>query len=417
MEKRPLAMLLAACLVMSMVIACGSSAGTSAPPPAATQSQAPATAAPATIAPTTAAPATIAPTTTAPQVAKPEAATPQASANAGEQTTVVFTDSAGRKVEVPKNITRIASSGPLAQMVIFALAPEKFVGLAGSWLPEAEQFITTEYYHLPVLGQLYGTSSSTLNLEEIARVGPQVVIDIGEAKATIVEDMDKIQQQLGIPAVHIGATTKTMPDAYRKLGQLLGKEKDAEVLAQYLEKVYSDTLKIVNTVGESGKARLLYCLGDKGINVIAKNSYHAEVIDLVGNNVAVVENPSSKGTGNEVDMEQILLWDPDVILFAPDSIYGTVASNATWQNISAIKNKKYYEVPSAPYNWMGFPPSINRYMGLIWVTELLYPEVADYDVHKEAVKYYELFYHGKLTDAQFNTLVANSLGRADVTSE
>jgi len=49
-----------------------------------------------------------------------------------------------------------------------------------------------------------------LNLEEIANVNPQVIIDIGEPKSSIVEDMDGITEQVGIPAVHITATLETM---------------------------------------------------------------------------------------------------------------------------------------------------------------------------------------------------------------
>ena len=71
--------------------------------------------------------------------------------------------------------------------------------------------------------------------------------------------------------------------------------------------------------GKATKANLLYISGDKGLNVIAKGSYHAEILDQLSNNLAVVDQPSSKGTGNEVDMEQILKWNPDVILFAPGS--------------------------------------------------------------------------------------------------
>jgi iron complex transport system substrate-binding protein len=254
------------------------------------------------------------------------------------------------------------------------------------------------------------STNITLKLEEIIKTGAQVIIDVGEIKANMVADMDNIQKQTGIPTVHINAYTATMGDAYRKLGELLNMEDEAEVLAKYCDEVYYNTLNIMNKVGENGKARLLYCLGDAGISVIAKGSYHAEVIDLLANNLAVVDNPSSKGTGNQVDLEQIMLWNPDVILFAPDSIYSTVGSNSDWEDITAIKNGHYYEVPYGPYNWMGFPASVQRYLGMIWLAQLLYPDVAQYDVYKEVSKYFDLFYHCNITVEQYDRLVANSLG-------
>ena len=192
---------------------------------------------------------------------------------------------------------------------------------------------------------------------------------------------------------------------------LLGKETEGNTLGEYCDMVYSRTNKIAESVE---KANLLYCLGDKGENVIAKGSYHAEIIDLLSNNLAVVESPSSKGTGNEVDIEQILKWNPDVILFAPGSVYATVGEDPAWQGVNAIKNGTYYEVPIGPYNWMGFPPSVQRMLGMMWMAKLLYPEAADYDLYTEVAEYFRLFYHTTLSEDAYNALAANSIGTVEV---
>lgn len=333
-----------------------------------------------------------------------------ASASSDASSTVKFTDSAGRTVEVPTKITRIAASGSLAQIVLFSLAPDMLVGVAGKWSDSAKPFIDPKYYDLPVIGQFYGKGD--LNLEEVAKLAPQVIIDVGEDKDTIAKDMDGIQQQVGIPTVHITATTDTMADAYRTLGKLLGLQDKAEALAQYCETVNKRTNEIVDQIGQDKKTNLVYCLGDKGLNVIAKGSYFAEDIDLLGNNVAVVDSPSSMGSGNPVNMEQLLTWNPDVILFAPGTVYDTVGSDSTWRQLSAIKNGKYYEVPEGPYNWLGMPPSVNAYMGMVWLAQLLYPDTAKYNLYDETAKFYDLFYHAKLTEDQFKTLTANSTGKA-----
>lgn len=320
--------------------------------------------------------------------------------------TVQFTDSVGRVVELPADITKIAISGPLAQIVLFALCPDKLVGVASKWDATAEQYLATEYYNLPELGQLYG-GKGELNLETLLASGAQVVIDVGEPKDSIVSDLDALQEQTGIPFVHITATASTMAEAYTKLGELLNMPEEAKMLSDYCAKVYARTLEIANS---AQKVNLIYCLGDTGLNVIANGSYHAEILDLLANNVAVVDDPSSKGSGNEVDMEQILLWNPDVILFAPGSIYSTVGSDPAWQQVNAIKNGTYYEVPMGPYNWMGFPPSVQRYLGMMWMAQLLYPDTAQYDLYTEVATYFKLFYHSELTQAQYDALVANSIG-------
>lgn len=321
--------------------------------------------------------------------------------------TFVFTDSVGREVELPYTIDMVAISGPLAQIVLFALCPDKLVGIASKWDKTAEKYLATEYYNLPELGQLYG-GKGELNLETLLNSGAQVVIDVGKPKKTIVEDLDGLTEQTGIPFVHITATLATMGDAYRKLGELLHMPDEAEALAAYCDATYAKIGAIASSVE---KVKLLYITGDQGLNVIAKDSYHSEVIDLLGDNPAVVESPSGKGTGNEVDMEQILLWNPDVILFAPKSIYATVGEDELWQSITAIQKGAYYEVPMGPYNWMGFPPSAQRILGMLWMAKLLYPEAADYDLYTEVATYFKLFYHCDLSEADYNALVQNSIGK------
>ena len=325
-----------------------------------------------------------------------------------DDTTRVFTDSVGREVEVPAQIDKVALSGPMAQIVLFALCPDKLVGVSNAWSTEAEQYLDEKYFTMPEIGQLYG-GKGELNPETLLQSGAQIVIDVGEPKGSIAEDLDALQEQTGIPFVHITATTETTGDAYRMLGDLLNMKDEAETLAAYCENIYDRTVSIAGSVE---KANVLYVTGDMGQNVIAAGSYHAEILDLLTNNLAVVDEPSSKGTGNEVSMEQILTWDPDVVIFAPESIYDTVADDAAWQSVTAIKNGAYYEVPFVPYNWMGFPPSVQRYLGMMWLSKVLYPDAtAEYDLFSDVQEYYKLFYHCDLTQAQFDALVANSLGK------
>lgn len=323
--------------------------------------------------------------------------------------TVKYTDSVGREVEIPKNVERIAPSGTMAQIVTFALAPDKLVGLSGKWTVDAEKYLDQKYLDLPVFGQFYGAAD--LNTEALAAADPQLIIDIGEKKDSIAEDMDSIQEQTGIPTIFIECTLAGAADCYTELGTVLGMEDEAKTLSDYCQKTYDDTVAGMKKVGDDKKVKALYCLGDKGINIIAKGSYHAEVLDLLTDNLAVVDDPSSKGTGNEVSMEQIYLWNPDTIIFAPDSYYANAGTDPAWQDLSAIQNKSYYETPAGPYNWMGFPPSVNRYMGMIWLANLLYPDTFDYDLKEKTMEYYKLFYHCDLTASQYNELTANSLGQ------
>lgn len=346
------------------------------------------------------------PETTAPAEATSagtEAAAEATSPAAAE--TVLFTDACGREVEVPAQISRLVPSGPLSQIVLYAIAPEMFVGLAAKWDASAQGIIPEDRLNLPYFGQLYG--SANLNVEELALADPQIFIDVGQPKGSIAEDMDALQTQTEIPAVFVSATLETMPQTFRTLGKLLNKEEKGEALAVFCERIYSRTMDIMARVGDE-KADAIYVLGEQGLNVLAKNSYQAELLDLLLNNLAVVENPVSKGTGNEVTIEQIALWDAPFVIFAPDSIYDTVAEDPTWSGMPAIQSGNYVKTPCGPHNWIGSPPSVQRYLGMIWLPALLYPQYCDYDVKADVLEYYQLFYDCALTDEQYASLVADA---------
>ncbi|MDR3338280.1 MAG: ABC transporter substrate-binding protein [Treponema sp.] len=322
--------------------------------------------------------------------------------------TVLFTDSAGRQVELPAKITRIAPSGSLAQMFLVAIAPDLFCAVTSAYSAEEAEFLPTALAGLPEVGQFYGAAN--LNPEEIARIGPDVVIDIGEPKNTIAADMDNISASIGVPAVHITAALWSSPEAFRTLGKLLDREAKGEALAKFCEKALALSDAIVTRAGNNKKA-VLYCLGKQGLNVLAKGSFHTEILDWMTDNRAVVNNPSSRGSGNETDLEQILLWDPDVILFGPGSVYATAGADPVWKQLKAIKSGAYYEIPEGPYNWMGSPPSINRYLGMLWMGKILYPEYADYDLYTETAEYYRLFYGYELSRDRFSKLTARGMNK------
>ena len=308
---------------------------------------------------------------------------------------------------VDQEISKIAVTGPLGQIVVFAIAPDMLVGIPGAWNPTAKAYLDEQYYNLPVLGQLYG-GKGDLNLEELLKAAPQVVIDIGEPKDSIAQDMDALTEQTGIPFVHISAYLEHMDETYTMLGELLGLEEEAGVLAETCERIYSRAVEMMQGVE---KVNMLYATGENGLNVLANGGYHSGVIDMMANNVAVVENVSSKGTGNEVDMEQILIWNPDVIVFSENSIYDTVGEDPVWQSVSAIANNRYYEVPFGPYNWIGQPPAVQRLLGMMWLGKLLYPQAADYDLYDEVAQYYQLFYHCDLTREQYDALMAKAIDK------
>ncbi len=318
--------------------------------------------------------------------------------------TYVFTDSAGREVEIPRDVSRIAPSGPLAQIVLYTLCPDKLVGNATEITEPQRWYIDEKYHSLPVFGSFYG---DTLNLESLMVAAPQVIIDIGEPKGTIVEDMDGIQERTGIPSLFVEMNMDTMSAAYETLGRVTGEEEQAQKLMQYIDRTLSETKQKVAAIPHEDRVTVYYGQ-DEGLTALVKGTVHADVIEIAGGlNVADVEE-TVRGGASDISMEQLMLWNPDVILFSPGSVYDSVRDRPEWEEIAAVRNRRYVEVPVGPYNWMGRPPSVNRILGIRWLANLLYPDVFSYDMVQETKEFYDLFYHVHLTEDQAGVLLSKS---------
>lgn len=332
---------------------------------------------------------------------------------AAESATRTFTDSLGREVELPASVDRIVASGPLAQNVLLTVAPEKMVGLATKIADDQAKYLGSEYSSLEVFGQIYG-GKGDFNKEAVAAADPQVVIDVGEAKDGMKDDLDTLQEQIGIPVVHIAASLDSYDEAYTMLGELLGVGDRAKELADYCKSAYEETTSVMATISESERANVLYCVGDSGLNIIAKGAYQSGVVDMCANNIGVVEKASGSGTGNEVSFEQIANWNPSVILFATNGkdagdFYESAATDALWSTLTAVQEGTYYQVPSEPYNWLSSPPSVNQVLGMQWLPRVLYPDKFTTSVTDVAKDYYKTFYGYELTDAEVAELTAHSV--------
>lgn len=332
--------------------------------------------------------------------------------SAAEASTRTFTDSAGREVELPATIERIAPSGHTANQVLLTMAPEKMVGLSQDLTEDQARYFDVDVASMPVFGAAFGAKGD-INKEAVAAADPQVIIDTGEYKDGLKDDLDALQEQLGIPCVFIETKLEDYGAAYEKLGELLGMEERGSELSAYCKAAYDETTSVMATIPESERANVAYLLGDAGLNSIAANSYQGGVIDLCANNLFKPEKATGSGAGQEVSLEQIALWNPEIILFQTGSIYDTVGDNPAWAGIAAIDNGTYYEVPNSPYCWLNNPPTVNQVMGMQWLPRLLYPDKFDTSIEDVTKSYYQTFYGCELTDAEVADLVKNALPKGE----
>lgn len=368
--KKTVTLLLAALMLLSLA-ACGGTAQ-----PAVAQDE-PAQAAPAT-----------------------EAAAPAETAAEPESDTWIFTDSAGREVEVPKEITRILPSGSLAQTFMWPLAADRIISTNKEYTPEQLVYIGEQYADLPVTGNLYQTGSQ-LNIEEVAALDGQIIVDFGEPKANITEDLDGLQELLGIPCVFIEGSFTNTPDAYRMLGKLLNMPDEAEEIAQYIEGIMNKTAEVFAT---TEKKTLAFVNGADGLGVIARGTYFDEIWTYMGTNVAEVDDGQMYWFST-VGLEQLQIWDPEFMFFYSEDAYNNAMTDPAWSGLQAVKNGNCYTIPQQPIDFC-FSPSVNRYLGIMWLGELMYPDQFDWNIKDEVFNYYRMFYHCEMTDELYDQLMS-----------
>ena len=329
----------------------------------------------------------------------------------GDTLTREFTDDLGRTVILPEKVERIALSGTLAQLYVMPLCQEKLVGYASQFSKDAESFFPKSVTSLPYLGRLYDGNGGTMDAESLLSVNPDVIIDIGEAKKNMAEDFDKYSEITGIPYVHINATVQTAANAYLRLGELTGDIAKARKLSDWCEETYSEVCSIMNKVdADNVRKSILFCLGNDGLNVIAEKSFHAMSINIVSDNAAKIENPVSSNLGNTVSFEQIMLWDPEVIIFGTQQAYETATktNQDVWKHLKSIQSGNYYMMPSIPYGWLSAPPSVQHYLGLIWLCSILYPDYCTYNLEEKVTEFYSLFYSYNLSHEEYKKILAGN---------
>ncbi len=328
--------------------------------------------------------------------------------------TYTYTDDYGREVELRKDISRIVASGPNAQMILVTLAPEMMVGLAEAPSRAQQPFFPDYYVDLPTLGQFYGKKMS-LNLENLMSTDTEIIIDVGEIQEEGGEDMDNIQKQTGIATIYVEASPETFPDAYRKLGAVLGKEEEAEALAEYCEETLRRAESVKSKLTGDDAKTVLFGVSSTGLNCNVDGSVQARVIELIGakNAVSVGDDEvNGRDGGNPVDLETVYSVDPDVIILAYGGPYDKLAGDdSQWKELRAVQEGHYYEIPGRPYSWMSAPPSINQILGARWLMSVVYPDLYEGDIYEDAKEFYRLFWHYDLTDEEAAEMLQNSAGK------
>ncbi len=323
-----------------------------------------------------------------------------------------FTDQTGRKLTVPDKIRKIYCMSPTCQVMMYTLAPDLLAGWTYEPTPGERAMLAPPYDKLPVLGGWYGRNN-TGNLEQIMKVHPDVMVSIGTPGSSTVEN--RVQAQTGLPVVIGTWEIDKIAANYRMLGDLTGRQARAKELADYVTKALAEVRAKVASIPADKRRRVYYAEGPKGLNTDPGGSAHAEsILYAGGKNVAEV--PTDHGFGEiPVSMEQIFVWNPEVVIagydheHSPGVFYSAVWSDPMWSQIRAVKDHAVYEAPQFPFNWIDRPPSVNRIIGIRWLAKTFYPNLFAFDLRTETRRFYKLFYHRNLSEAELNALLAQAV--------
>ena len=327
-----------------------------------------------------------------------------------------ITDMANRTLTVPSPVFKVLSTSPPTTVMIYMLAPEKLLAFNYEVTGEEQRFIPDEYKGLPSVGGWYGSQSGSY--EQFIAMEPDLIFESitpsnsTSQHASTIATLNERQQKFGsIPVVGVTDTSNftTFNPSIEFLGKILQSEDKASKLVNFNEKVQNEVSSVVSTIPESERVTVYYAEGVDGLNTDPSGSVHAQLIDFCGGkNVADVQIQGRVGQ-TEVSMEQVLKWNPEVIITTDSTFFKSVYNSPNWKEVSAVKNKRVYLSPQSPFKWFDRPTGANIIIGIPWVAKTLYPDkFQNMDLNAHVKEFYSEFYHYDLSDDQVTEVLRES---------
>jgi len=314
-----------------------------------------------------------------------------------------ITDVYGRKFHVPDRARKVFSTGPSGTYLLYAIDPTMLAGLNFPVREKERKYLFNCVTRIPVIG--WFGQGQTPNKETLLAAHPDIVFSSKldqELSTKVYETM----KGMNMPVIEMTLDRLSdYPDAFLGVGRILGREERAGKLADYSRATLAQAAALRAGIPNCKKVSVYYAEGPDGLSTECDTSRHVELIRLAGGmNVhrCVARNPYGL---EKVSLEQVLLYNPEVILVMDRGFFRKIFQDPIWRKIRAVKEKRVYLIPSEPINWFDRPPSFMRFIGLKWVMNLLYPHEYRIDIVKETRDFYRLFLGVDLSDAETRKIV------------
>jgi iron complex transport system substrate-binding protein len=301
-------------------------------------------------------------------------------------------DQGGVTVSVPQPVRRIVSAYGVATYYVYTtgggprLVAAGYVGLGGPAAQDAMRRVDPNFD--AVFAAVSTLNQNEINIEEMAALQPDLVL--ASARTQWLDTVG----ELGIPILRFeGETPERLKDAMTLLGAVLGP--DAAYRARMFNTYYDQTLEsILAQTGLIADPARVYFSGTEPLRVASGDMYQTAMIEAAG---AVSVSKELTGFWNDVNLEQVVLWNPDVI-FVPT--YGgatveAITDSAEWAILDAVQAGRVYQLPRFISPWdTPVPDSI---LGITWMAETLYPDQVNLDCPVMARYFYRTFYDYSMT--------------------
>ena len=260
--------------------------------------------------------------------------------------TRTITDFKGRTVEIPGKVESIVCVGVGAlRYTCYMDAEDLVIGVEDcekeAVISRLYNFVNIEkFQNLPIIG-----TNGNPYPEEIIKLAPDVIV---MSKSASVE-ADDLQNKTETPVVVVPGSDTTLDndcfETIRILGELYGKQTRATELTVYLKGIQKDLADRTKDIPQDSKPSVYVGgVSFKGHHGFEGTEAGYGPFALIGaKNLA--DTTGQTGAFN-IDLEQVLSWDPDVIFIdfnGMNLIKEDYAKNPGYYNaLSAVKNGKVY---------------------------------------------------------------------------
>lgn len=335
--------------------------------------------------------------------------TPSTVENSGSKN---ITDMIGRSIEIPASLNNVVATSPPMTTVIYMIAPDKLKALNFEWDDGELEYVPSQYQGLPNIGGWYGTHDGSY--EEFIASEPDIVIESidegGDGDLSTVEERQTKFGQIPVVAVNDTTSVEKVDSSILFMGEVIGAQDNAQKLADFNDKYLDEVHKKSAELSDGDKKTVYYAEGNDGLKTNPSGSTHGQLIDIVGGiNVADSLNQGNTTAGVQVSMEQVISWNPDVIITTDSDFYAKVYNDSNWASISAVQNHEVYLSPQSPFKWFDRPVGANMIIGVPWTAKVIYPEqYSDIDMVDVTKEFYSNFYHFDLSDDQAKEILLGS---------